>query len=300
MFVMLETLLTAVSRFADAHVDAFGAAATAIPGLTVIRAEKPGELQYAISRPLVAIVLQGSKRVMIGIQTFDFGAGDSMVIAADVPTASQITRANVGAPYYALIVDLLPAVIESLTLEMGVAEIDHGGPIRIDRTEVEVADAGLRLMRLLHRPDAVAVLQTQVIREMHYWLLAGRHGPTIRKLGFASGAAQRVSRAVAVIRSDYARPLPVEHLAELAGMSLSTFHHHFRAVTSLSPLQFQKQLRLIEARRMMLSDGCSASAAAYAVGYESVSQFTREYGRMFGAPPVRDIRVAKTRSPAAA
>jgi AraC-like DNA-binding protein len=297
---MIETLLQAVGRFADIHVDAQGVAATPIPGLTALRADRPGELQYAISRPLVAIVVQGSKRVMMGTQIFDFGAGDSMVIAADVPTVSQITRADVGAPYYALVVDLLPGVIESLTLEMGTAQADHGVSIRIDRTEAEVTDAALRLMRLLDRPAAVAVLRTQLIREMHYWLLAGRHGPTIRKLGLASGAAQRVSRAVAVIRSDYARPLRAEHLAELAGMSLSTFHQHFRAVTSLSPLQFQKQLRLIEARRMMLADGSSASTAAYAVGYESVQQFTREYGRMFGAPPVRDIRVARTKSHAVA
>lgn len=296
---MPDTLLAAVGRFADSHADRLGVAATPVLGLTVIRSDAPGELQYAISRPLVALVVQGSKRVTMGTQTFDFGAGDSMVVAADVPTVSQITRAAAAAPYYALVVDLLPAVIESLTLEMGIVHAAQGEPIRVDRTEGEVADAASRLMRLLERPAAVAVLQTQLIRELHYWLLAGRHGPTIRKLGFASGSARRVARAVALIRSDYARPLRVESLAELAGMSLSTFHQHFRAVTSLSPLQFQKQLRLIEGRRMMLSDGASASMAAYAVGYESVPQFTREYGRMFGLPPAKDTEAARATEAAA-
>ncbi|MFD0320234.1 helix-turn-helix domain-containing protein [Lysobacter gummosus] len=135
---------------------------------------------------------------------------------------------------------------------------------------------------------------------MHFWLMSGRHGPAIRNLGMAEGTAHRVARAVAIIRSDYAHPLRIEHLAEAAGMSPSTFHQHFRSVTTLSPLQFQKQLRLIEARRMMLSEGASASNAAYAVGYESVPQFTREYGRMFGASPVRDIKIAQAKVHASA
>lgn len=292
---MAETLLDTVRRFADSHADSHGVAATPIPAVTILRADHPGELQYAISRPLVALVVQGSKRVMMGKQTFDFGAGDSMVIAADVPTVSQITRADGMTPYYSLVFELAPAVIAALAMEMGIAQGNPGMAIRIDRSEDEVVDAATRLLCLLNRPVALTILQPQLIREIHFWLLAGRHGPTICNVGFGAGHAQRVARAVAVIRSDYARPLRAERLAEAAGMSASTFHQHFRSVTSLSPLQFQKQLRLIEARRLMLSDGASASHAAYTVGYESVPQFTREYARLFGAPPVRDIKVAKTR-----
>ncbi|MNM46859.1 HTH-type transcriptional activator RhaS [compost metagenome] len=292
---MAETLLTAVRRYADLHVNAQGIASTPITGLTMVRAGTPSELQYAISRPLIALVVQGSKRMMLGSRTFDFGAGDSLLITADLPTVSQITRANASVPYYSLIFDLDPTVIEELALEMDIAQEEIGVPVRVEPTEAEVADAALRLMRLIDRPAAIPVLKAQVIREMHFWLLAGRHGPAIRKLGIVEGNAQRVARAVAIIRSEYAQQLRVERLAEAAGMSPSTFHQHFRAVTTLSPLQFQKQLRLIEARRMMLSEGASASIAAYAVGYESVPQFTREYGRMFGAPPVRDIKVSKTK-----
>ena len=292
---MSDPLLTAVRRFADTHADAQGVAATAIPGLVTIRADHPGALQYAISRPLVALVVQGSKRVTTGHQSFDFTAGDSMLIAADVPTVSQVTAADQGRPYYSLVLDLDPAVVESLVVEMGTAPPDPQAAIRIDRTEAEVADAALRLMRLLERPAAVPVLQAPLVREMHYWLLAGRHGPSIRRLGMATGHARRIGRAVAAIRAGVADPLQVEHLADLAGLSVSAFNQHFRAVTSLSPLQFQKQLRLVEARRMMLAEGASASTAAYAVGYASVPQFTREYGRLFGAPPVRDIKAAQGR-----
>lgn len=297
---MAETLLAAVRRFADVHADSHGVAATPIPGLTLLRADHPGELQYAISRPLVALVVQGGKRVMMGPHTFDFGAGESMVIAADVPTVSQITRADAMTPYYSMVIDLVPAVIETLTMEMGLAQGKPGMPIWIDQTEAEVVDVARRLLGLLDRPVALAVLQPQLIREMHYWLLAGRHGSTIRELGIGDGHAQRIARAVAIIRSEYACPISAERLADVAGMSPSSFRYYFRAVTSLSPLQFQKQLRLIEARRLMLSDGASASHAAYTVGYESVSQFTREYARLFGAPPVREIKGAKSRLLAAA
>jgi AraC-like DNA-binding protein len=176
---------------------------------------------------------------------------------------------------------------------MTVAREAQNVPIRIDPTDKEVADTALRLMRLLERPESVPVLQVQLVREMHYWLLSGRHGAAIRQLGSRDSHAQRIARAVALIREDYAKPLRVERLAEVARMSISSFHHHFRAVTTLSPLQFQKQLRLIEAQRLMLAEGVLASHAAYSVGYESVPQFTREYGRMFGVSPVKHIRAAK-------
>lgn len=292
---MTHTLLEIVRRYAEAHADENGVAVTPIPGLTFIRQVMPTELQYAINKPLVAMVLQGAKRVMMGSRTFDFGSGESLLITADVPTVSQITRANISVPYFSIVIDLDPAVIESLLVEMGPAPPATGAPVRVDPTEAEVADAALRLMRLLDRPASVSILQPQLIRELHFWLLSGRHGGDIRNLGVTDSRAHRVARAVAIIRENFAKPLGVEHLAAAAGMSVSSFHEHFRAITSLTPLQFQKQLRLIEARRMMLAEGEMISNAAYAVGYESVSQFTREYGRMFGMPPARDMKSAKAR-----
>lgn len=292
---MAYTLLDAARRHAEAFADRNGLAQTPIPGLTVLRETTPTALRYAINKPLVALVLQGDKRVTLGSKTFDFGVGESLLITADVPTVSQITRANISVPYISLVIDLDPAVIESLAVEMGSMPFADGMSVRVDPTETEVADAALRLMRLLDRPTAVPVLQSQLIRELHFWLMSGRHGGAIRNLGLVGSHVHRVSRAVALIRSSFVQPLRIEQLADLAGMSPSSFHDHFRTITSLTPLQFQKQLRLLEARRMMMADGAMISNAAYAVGYESVSQFTREYGRMFGLPPARDMKAARAR-----
>ncbi|MBA3940729.1 MAG: AraC family transcriptional regulator [Sphingopyxis sp.] len=289
----MTDLLHVVRRYTDAHVGPDGIAPTPIPGLSTIRALAPSDIAYAISRPLVALVVQGAKHVTMGTQGFAFGAGESLLITADVPTVSQITRASIVAPYYSFVLELDPAIIADLSAEMKAAQASDDAPVRIDTTDAEVADAAARLIRLLDRPASVPLLQAQLVRELHYWLLAGHHGAAIRRLGWPDGHVPRIARAVAILRSDYARPIPVERLVAAAGMSPSSFHQHFKAVTSLSPLQFQKHLRLIEARRLMLAEGANASSAAFTVGYESVPQFTREYRRMFGLPPVQDTRVAR-------
>ncbi len=296
---MSDALRDAIRRYTEAHADPYGIARAPIPGMNAVRTTGTGELQYGIQRPLICLVVQGTKQVTMGNQTLSFNAGDSMLITADVPTVSQITKASRVAPYLSFVLDLDPAVIADLSIEMKAVPVDSGAPLRLQPTDDEVADTALRMVRLLDRPASMPVLQAQLIREMHYWLLAGRHGPAIRHLGFPDSHAQRIARAVEIIRSEYTATLPIERLASVAGMSASTFHHHFRAVTSLSPLQFQKQLRLIEARRLMLAEGAAASNAAYAVGYESVQQFTREYRRLFGLPPVRETEEARRRVQAA-
>ncbi len=297
---MNPPLLASAARFAETHANEHGVAATPIPGLAVVREVTPSALQHAINRPLVALVLQGSKRVTMGPHTFEFGAGESLLITADVPTISQITRANHATPYVSVVVELDTAIIADLVAEIGAVPFAAGQPVRVDRTDAEVADVALRLMRLLVRPAAVQILEAQLLRELHFWLLSGQHGGAIRALGMPGGYAQRIARAVNLIRTEFTTTLPVERLAESAGMGLSSFHEHFRAQTSLTPLQFQKQLRLIEARRLLLSLGEAISNAAYAVGYESVPQFTREYGRLFGLSPARDIRTARQRLSSAA
>lgn len=288
----MAALLEAVRHYADAHADAGGDGPipTPVAGLLLVRATAPSELMHDVQRPLACLVQQGAKRVSAGARTLEFAAGDSLLVTADIPTVSQITRASAAAPYYSLVLELDPAVIADLVAQMAPAGAADHAPLRVEPTDAETADAALRLLQLLERPDPLRVLQAQRLREMHYWLLAGRHGDAIRKLGWPDGHVQRVARAVKLLRRDYAMPVPVERLASEAGMSASAFHQHFKAVTSLSPLQFQKQLRLIEARRLMQSQGASASGAAYAVGYQSVPQFTREYGRMFGRSPAADTR----------
>jgi AraC-like DNA-binding protein len=289
---MTAALLDRVRHCTLAHADRQGVARTAIPGLSTISATAPGELQYDMSCPMLVLLLQGTKQVTFGSQVARFGAGQSLLITADVPTTSQITGADARHPYYSFVLHLDPSVIASLVGEMAaVAQADvPTSPLQVDATDAEVADCALRLMQLLERPRSLPILRDGLLREMHHWLLAGRHGAAIRELGAVNGHAARIGRAVALIRAQYTQPLRVEQLAQAAEMSLSTFHAHFRAVTSLTPLQFQKQLRLMEARRLMRNDGAMAKRAAHAVGYESVTQFTREYGRLFGRSPLRDAR----------
>ncbi|RNF30360.1 AraC family transcriptional regulator [Massilia aurea] len=296
---MDTTLLDAVRRFADHHADADGVARTPIPGLVAIRQAGRTELSYQIQRPLACLVLQGSKHVVMGEQSLTFKAGDSLLVMADVPMRSQVMQASAATPYYSLVLDLDFSVLAGLATEMAVLEEANDAPVRSAITDNHVADTALRMLRLLDQPASLPMLQGAMIREFHYWLLAGRHGAAIRRLGLPDSHVRRIARAVALLRSDYARRLPVERLAAAAGMSPSSFHHHFRAVTSLTPLQFQKQLRLIEARRLMLAEGANAGHAAHAVGYESVHQFSREYGRMFGRPPLRDTHAAHDRLDAA-
>ena len=285
----MPSLLTLVRRHADAHADRFGHALTPFRGLGVVRQLRPGELQVAVQKPLIAICLQGRKRVTMGTVSFEYGAGEALVIAADVPTISEITEASPANPYYALALELDPALLSELAVEADMQRGDAAS-VRIEPADPDVADAALRLMRLLDRPTAQPILGEALLRELHYWLMTGRHGAAIRALGRVDSHAHRIARAVALIRRDYAHPLRIAVLAAVAGMSESSFHQHFRAITTLSPLQFQKQLRLIEARCLMLVQSAAISHAAHAVGYESVPQFTRDYGRLFGSPPGRHIR----------
>jgi AraC-like DNA-binding protein len=297
---MFDQLLDRALRYADAHADRSGIAVTPIEGLAILRETAPTLLHYAVSKPLVALVLQGSKRVAIGRRTFDLGSGASLLITTDAPTVSQVTTASRALPYCSLVLELDPAIITALVSQIGPAPFEADQPVRVDQTQADVAETALRVLRLLDRPDTLSVLGPQLSRELHYWLLCGPHGGAIRALGVVDSHAQRIARAVAMLRSRYAEPIGVEALAAVAGMSLSAFHVRFRAITSLSPLQFQKQLRLIEARRRMLALGEAISDAAYGVGYESVPQFTREYRRMFGQPPARDVRQARAQVEVAA
>ncbi len=279
-------------RYADMHADRHGIAVTPVPGLTLIRALHPGELPAAINRPLIAMLLQGRKRVTTGSESFEYGPGEAMVIAADVPTTSQITQASLRHPYYSLVLEFDTAILRELQEALPVAA-GETPCVGIEPMNDDVTDAAYRLARLFEQPGGMAVLGEGLRRELHYWLLRSVHGPAIRALGAVDSHAARISRAVAILRKEFMQPISVEALAGVAGMSVSVFHQHFRAITTISPLQFQKQLRLIHARRLMLAEGAGIAQAAYTVGYASVSQFTREYARMYGTPPGRDVRRVK-------
>ena len=292
---MTQALQNAVRHFVDAHGDADGRASTPIQGVNMMRAYQPTGIMRAIYKPLICLVLQGAKQVTVGTTIYNFAAGQSAIVSADVPVVSRITQASRSEPYLAVAVDLDMGLLSELSDQLGGS---HGAGVPTpavftDDTDAAATDCALRLVKLLDRPEAIPTLRPLIVRELHYWLLTGQHGRVVSGLACPDGIARRVARAVAVLRSQYESPLRVAQLADVAGMSPSTFHHHFRTITSLSPLQFQKQLRLVEARRRMLSDSLPVSRAAFEVGYESVSQFTREYGRMFGLPPGRDMSASR-------
>ncbi|HDU5040892.1 AraC family transcriptional regulator N-terminal domain-containing protein [Enterobacter hormaechei] len=280
-------------KYADAHLNKEGVATTPIPGVFILSETAPSMLQFAITKPLLALVLQGRKRVTMGSHTFDFGMGESLLVTMDVPTVSQVITASAATPYYSFVVELDAAVITELVGDMDKLEASPDLPVRVDQIEEDVAETALHLLKLLDRPHALKMLGRQLVRELHYWLLSGRYGKSMRALGNTDSHARRIARAVEIIRAKYDQPLRIKTLADAAGMSISVFHKHFRNVTTLTPLQFQKQLRLVEARKLMLVQGAAISTAAHRVGYESVTQFTREYSRMFGQPPARSIRDAR-------
>lgn len=292
-----DELTQAVLRYTGTtHQRTGGITATPVHGLYLVRRTAPSALEHAVEQPLVCLVLQGRKRVAMGSRTASYAAGDTMIVTANVPTASRISQASIAQPYLAVALELDPAVITDLVLGSPACDAPPAVTDAADTgDEEDLRDAVRRLVRLLDRPESLAVLKAGLVREIHHWLLRGRQGAAIRHLGLPDSHARRIARAVAILRAEPARPVRIEQLAAAAGMGRSAFHLHFRAITSLSPLQFQKALRLMEARRLILSQGKSMRQVAFEVGYESASQFSREYARMHGQPPTRDKRQASGR-----
>ena len=294
-----QPLRDALDRFTRAAAAASGRPIQVVGGVHAIRFDSPTALIHDVYRPLACLVAQGAKRVTSGASSAVFGAGESLLVASDVPTVSQVLEASRPAPYLSIVVELDAAILADLADCAPAASLADASAMRVAPTEAQMADAMTRLLALTDRPGAMRALAPGIVRELHYWVLAGRHGGAVRALGMPGSHAERIARAVALLRRDIASASSGERLANEAGMSASSFHDHFRRQTSLTPVQFHKQLRLVEARRRMLAEGASASSAAFGVGYESISQFTRDYRRLFGAPPVRETRAARDRVAAA-
>lgn len=287
----MNELKDAVRTYAARHANGDGLALTPVPGLRMMCVERPqGEL-HSIYRPLVCLVLQGAKRMTVGSDERVFSAGQSVIVGMDIPVVGRIVQASRSEPYLAVAVELEMATLRELAAQLG-----DTGPQRLSQTQTLFAqdtstallDCTLRLMRLLDRPDATPFLRPGIMHELHYWLLSGQHGADLRSLADPNSHASRLTAAISILRNEYRSRVSVDRLAAAATMSLTAFHKHFKHLTSLTPGQYQKQLRLIEARRLMLDQGLSASSAGFEVGYESISQFTREYRSMFQAPPKRD------------
>ncbi|MGP3698879.1 AraC family transcriptional regulator N-terminal domain-containing protein [Rhodobacter sp. NSM] len=262
---------------------------TPINGLHLTSVSAPTGPIHAVCRPSLCVVVQGAKVSMLGDRAFRYDAGKCLIASMEVPIQAEITRATPDRPYLAFSLELDPATISDLLLEIGgAADIQPGPALAVHAIGAELLDPLCRLLRLCDRPRDIAVLSPLIRREITWHLLNGPMGPALRQVGLAGSHMARIGRSIARIRESFAEQLNIRQLAEVAGMSPATFHRHFKEATAMTPVQYQKQLRLQEARRLLLADAADVARVGYAIGYESPSQFSREYRRMFGAPPGRD------------
>ena len=263
---------------------------TGIPRVAMVQGKIPEHQLAAVYAPMVNLVLRGSKSMVIGDQTLDYGPSSYFVMSIDLPAIGTVRAAPTGEPYLAVALTLEPTILANLLADLPdacrQARVDVG--FSVSAMTAELLDAWVRMLRLMTQPSDIPALAPVYEREILYRVLQGPHGPMLRDIANPDTAMARVSVAIQWIRREFAQPLRVESLAQKAAMSVSAFHRHFKAVTALSPLQYQKQVRLLHARTVMVSGGKSVTTAALEVGYESPTQFSREYARAFGLPPTRD------------
>jgi len=288
MEVARETLGESIARWTGEGIRLV----TAISALTLARREAPTDPMSHMYEPSICLIAQGAKRVLLGDDTFVYDAHHFLVTSVDLPTVVQVVKASRERPCLSLMLKLDQREISQLMVDTNLppprAQQSSRG-MAIGEVTLPLLMAFQRLIDLLAEPKDIPILAPIIQREIIYRLLVGDQGARLRQMASAGSQSQQIARAIYWLKDNFTRALRIDDLATQANMSTSTFHHHFRALTAMSPLQYQKWLRLNEARRLMLAERVDAATAAFQVGYESPSQFSREYGRLFGAPPLRDI-----------
>jgi AraC-like DNA-binding protein len=281
-------LAALIGRFAPVD----GEHRTAIPSLSFYKCSKPVDLGCSITHAAFVLAAQGAKRVMVAGHAYEYDDQHCLIASVDLPMLSRVTKASPDAPYLCVKLALDPQRIVELAAEMRLPEsgaMPEGEGIAVAELTPPVLDATLRLARLLDTPADIPIVAPLVEKELLYRLMTSEHGTRLRHMAVAGSQTNRIARAIEWLRDHYAEPMRIETLAQVVNMSVSSLHHHFKNVTTLSPLQYQKQLRLHEARRLLLGHAGDVASVAARVGYESASQFSREYSRLFGAPPLRDV-----------
>lgn len=287
--------ITKLAQLIMRHAPETGMCGTPVRRLSLIRTNEPSAPVPAVYEASVCLIAQGSKRVSLGEQSVVYDASRYLLVSVDLPLVGHVLEASPDMPYLCCKIDLDLVVLADLLAgvssmaprhELEVLAVYPGDP--------DLIDAACRLVGLLDRPDDIAVLGPLVEREILYRLLTGPHGPLLRHMASADSHLNQINRAIATIRKGFQTQLRIDEIAAAAGMSPSSLHQHFKAITRMTPLEYQKQLRLQEARRLMMVSGASAGSAGFAVGYDSPSQFSREYRRLFGAPPRQDIARLQT------
>ncbi|MEH1869258.1 MAG: AraC family transcriptional regulator [Nostoc sp.] len=290
-----QELAALVTRHTDGKGDGFHK--TAIEQLEFQRESSASTSLQGVCEPIFAILVQGKKEALLGEETYRYGAAQYLVVSVDLPLSAFIVEATPEQPYLGFKLNLDPRQLcDIITAQTNLIE-EKKNSVRglfVSTVDAPLLDCAMRLTWLLDTPQDIPILAPMIIREIYYRLLMGEQSEAVRQIATSGSNMQRIAEVIKLIKADFTKPMRVEELAGQASMSSSSFHHHFKKVTSMSPLQYQKQLRLLEARRLMLAENSDAANAAYQVGYESPSQFSREYSRMFGAPPIRDIERLRT------
>lgn len=285
-----QELATLITRQTDGKGDGFHQ--TAIAQLEFQRESSVATILRGVCDPTFALLVQGRKELLLNEEIYRYGAAQYLVVSVDLPLSAFITEATSDKPYLGFKLTLDPRQLCDLITQTSALQRQQGNAVRglfVSTIDTLLLDCALRLAKLLDTPEDIPILAPLIVREMYYRLLTSEQGEAVRQIATSGSNMQRIAEVIKQLKADFAQPLRIADLAEQAKMSASSFHHHFKAVTSMSPLQYQKQLKLLEARRLLLAESSDASNAAYQVGYESASQFSREYSRMFGAPPIRDV-----------
>jgi AraC-like DNA-binding protein len=265
---------------------------TAIGGLICIRLSEPHMQLPSVYQPSICVIVQGAKQVLLEDEIYRYAPPQFLAVSVDLPLTGQVVEASAAKPYLCLAIEIDARLIADLIAQSGDASWSRGETSRglfVGEMDGAMQETALRLARLLEAPGDIHVLAPLAMREFHYRLLKSPYGPAIAQMAIAGSNTHKIGQIIRRIKTQLASPIRVEELASMANMSPSSFHQHFKAVTAMSPVQYQKRLRLTEARHILLAERSDAASAAYRVGYQSVSQFSREYARMFGAPPIRDV-----------
>ena len=264
-----------------------------LKGLHLIRRSSPTEWVHSVSDLALCVIAQGSKEILLGDTRYRYDPAHYLLTTVELPIVSQVIEASQERPYLAFRLELDPALVGSVLVEAGHLSSSRSHAdvraINVSLLDASLLDAVVRLVRLLDSPTEARFLAPLISREIVYRLLMGAQGDRLRHIAALGGHTYRIARAVERLRQDFDQPLRIDDIARELGMSISGFHHHFKAVTAMSPLQFQKQMRLQEARRLMLGEQLDAASAGYRVGYDDASHFNREYKRLFGVPPMHDV-----------
>lgn len=285
-----KDLIARICAFADSHKADHEAYNTGVAGLLTLRSYKRTSMEAVLYTPLLCLILQGRKETFTGVHSRSFGENQSLIVSHDMPVVSRVIEASKTKPYVAMVLPLDMSIVRNLYNEVGEVEIEDrsSGAVNIGETDPHVVDAMGRLFDLVDRPFEAKVMAPLIQREIHFRLLIAQHGGMLRQLLKRGSYANRLEKVIARIKQNYATPLTVAELASTAGMSISSFHQHFKMLTATTPLQYQKDLRLLEARRLLMDCGHTVSSAAFEVGYESPTQFSREYARKFNHSPSAD------------